>query len=100
MAETSILKQVLLEEFERNNHFIESAEKEVSQLPIGYISKKSINNKTYFYYQWREGDKIRSKYIKMKDVQILNKKIRRRKELEEAIRKAKNENRRIERALK
>jgi hypothetical protein len=100
MAETSILKQVLLEEFERNNHFIESAEKEVSQLPIGYISKKSINNKTYFYYQWREGDKIRSKYIKMKDVQILNRKIRRRKELEEAIRKAKNENRRIERALK
>ncbi len=100
MAEMSILKQVLLEEFERNNHFIESAEKEVSQLPIGYISKKSINNKTYFYYQWREGDKIRSKYIKMKDVQILNKKIRRRKELEEAIRKAKNENRRIERALK
>lgn len=100
MAKTSILKQVLLEEFERNNHFIESAEKEVSQLPIGYISKKSINNKTYFYYQWREGDKIRSKYIKMKDVQILNKKIRRRKELEEAIRKAKNENRRIERALK
>ncbi|HHW97919.1 hypothetical protein KBB45_05300 [Myxococcota bacterium] len=96
----SILKQVLLEEFERNNHFIESAEKEVSQLPIGYISKKSINNKSYFYYQWREGDKIRSKYIKMKDVQILNKKIRRRKELEEAIRKAKNENRRIERALK
>lgn len=100
MAEMSILKQVLLEEFERNNHFIESAEKEVSQLPIGYISKKSINNKTYFYYQWREGDKIRSKYIKMKDVQILNRKIRRRKELEEAIRKAKNENRRIERALK
>ncbi|HQC44688.1 MAG TPA: hypothetical protein PLC97_05635 [Myxococcota bacterium] len=100
MAKTSILKQVLLEEFERNNHFIESAEKEVSQLPIGYISKKSINNKSYFYYQWREGDKIRSKYIKMKDVQILNKKIRRRKELEEAIRKAKNENRRIERALK
>ncbi len=100
MAKTSILKQVLLEEFERNNHFIESAEKEVSQLPIGYISKKSINNKTYFYYQWREGDKIRSKYIKMKDVQILNRKIRRRKELEEAIRKAKNENRRIERALK
>ncbi|MBP8970923.1 MAG: hypothetical protein ACOX51_00325 [Myxococcota bacterium] len=100
MAEMSILKQVLLEEFERNNHFIESAEKEVSQLPIGYISKKSINNKSYFYYQWREGDKIRSKYIKMKDVQILNKKIRRRKELEEAIRKAKNENRRIERALK
>ena len=100
MAETSILKQVLLEEFERNNHFIESAEKEVSQLPIGYISKKSINNKSYFYYQWREGDKIRSKYIKMKDVQILNRKIRRRKELEEAIRKAKNENRRIERALK
>lgn len=100
MAEMSILKQVLLEEFERNNHFIESAEKEVSQLPIGYISKKSINNKSYFYYQWREGDKIRSKYIKMKDVQILNRKIRRRKELEEAIRKAKNENRRIERALK
>jgi hypothetical protein len=96
----SILKQVLIEELERNNHFIDSAEKEISQLPIGYISKKNINNKTYFYYQWREGEKIKSEYIKKKDVQNLDKKIKRRKELEEAVLKAKNENKRIERALK
>lgn len=96
----SILKQVLIEELERNNHFIDSAEKEISQLPNGYLSKKNINNKTYFYYQWREGEKIKSEYIKKKDVQNLDKKIKRRKELEEAVLKAKNENKRIERALK
>ena len=96
----SILKQVLIEELERNNHFIDSAEKEISQLPNGYLSKKNINNKTYFYYQWREGEKIKSEYIKMKDVQNLDKKIKRRKELEEAVLKAKNENKRIEKVLK
>lgn len=36
----SVLKQVLIEELERNNYFIGLAEKEISQLPIGYISKK------------------------------------------------------------
>lgn len=64
----SILEQVLIEELERNKNFIDLAEKEISQLPLGYISKKRINSKTYYYHQWREGEKIKSKYIKMNTV--------------------------------
>ncbi len=96
----SILEQILIEELDRNNRFIDLAEKEISELPSGYISEKNINGKNYSYHQWREGEKIKSQYIKNKDIDKLSKKISRRKELMEAVSIAKKENKRIERALK
>ena len=28
---------------------------QIGRLPKGYISKKTINGKTYYYHQWSEG---------------------------------------------
>ncbi len=36
---------------------------ELSELPKGYISKKKIKGKTYFYLQYPENGKLHSKYI-------------------------------------
>ena len=38
-------------------------QKEISELPIGYISKKTINGKTKQYLQWTENGKKKSKYV-------------------------------------
>ena len=54
-------------------------------------SEKNINRKNYSYHQWREGEKIKSKYIKNKDVEKLSNKISRRKELMEAVSLAKKD---------
>ena len=35
-------------------------QKEISELPIGYISKKTINGKTKQYLQWTENGKKKS----------------------------------------
>ena len=37
-------------------------QKEIAELPAGYISKKNINGKTRYYLQWTEDGKKKSKY--------------------------------------
>lgn len=55
---------------------------EISQLPIGYISKKNINGKTKYYLQWNEMGKKKSKYIDESLLSEITNKIERRKQLQ------------------
>ena len=55
---------------------------EISELPIGYISKKTINGKTKQYLQWTENGKKKSKYVDDAIVDDLRAKIERRRELQ------------------
>ena len=45
---------------------ITNLEKQISELPAGYISRKIINGKERFYLQWNDSGKVKSKYIKNK----------------------------------
>ena len=54
---------------------------EISELPIGYISKKTINGKTKQYLQWTENGKKKSKYVDDELAEELRAKIERRREL-------------------
>ena len=36
---------------------VEMLEQQIAQLPVGYISKKNIHNKTRYYRQWTENGK-------------------------------------------
>ena len=47
---------------------IRELERAISELPRGYISVKNINGKQRHYLQWREGSKIKSKYIRDADL--------------------------------
>ena len=55
---------------------------EISDLPIGYISKKTINGKTKQYLQWTENGKKKSKYVDDELAEELRAKIERRRELQ------------------
>lgn len=68
---------------------------ELNNLPKGYISKKKINGKYYYYYQYFNNGKKESVYIKNKDLELLQKKIKRRKELEKQIKKIEAKNRNL-----
>lgn len=62
--EISILQEELLEQYFRYKKNIECYEREINQINIkGSIQKKIINGKSYNYLQWRDQDKIKSKYI-------------------------------------
>ena len=58
---------------------------ELESLPKGYISKKIIHEKEYFYLQYKENGKIVSKYIKANDLPSLEEQLNRRKEIEKEI---------------
>lgn len=64
---------------------IERIENRIAELPNGYISKKTINDKTQYYRQWKEDGKLKSKYISAKDVETVREQIEERKKLEEKL---------------
>lgn len=36
---------------------------QISELPKGYLSKKTISGKTYYYHQWSEKGVKQSRYL-------------------------------------
>lgn len=58
---------------------------ELESLPNGYISKKHIHDKDYFYLQYKENGKLVSKYIKDADLDKLRNDLNRRNEIEKEI---------------
>ncbi|MDY0257292.1 hypothetical protein [Gudongella oleilytica] len=81
----SVLDNVLAEEYERMQRIRQAMQKELEELPQGYISKKKIKGNVYFYLQWRSGSKVLSKYVHPENLVEIEQKIKRRKELLKSI---------------
>ena len=64
---------------------LNALEKELSGLPVGYISRKTIYGKKKCYHQWMEDGKKKSKYVEDATADMLQKSFSRRKELQERI---------------
>ena len=60
----SVLDEVLKEEYDRLIRMRIAMSFEYEALPKGSISKKNIRGCDCYYLQYREGDKVISKYIK------------------------------------
>lgn len=57
-------------------------EKALAALPQGYISKKNLSGKTYYYLQNRSFGKMKSEYLKSDSVEAVSEQIRLRKQFE------------------
>ena len=99
MDSPSVLQMVLLEEYSRLLRMIEGINIELQTLPKGYISRKNIRGKETFYLQWREGEKIKSKYVSAKDIDELTKVVNRRQSLEKSLRANLKDLKKLESAL-
>ncbi len=64
-------------------------EKQIAELPIGYISRKMIHGKLRFYQQWTENGKIKSRYIKDGQLEALEEGIAKRRELQKQLKELK-----------
>lgn len=60
---------------------IDALEDKISKLPVGYVTKKTINGKAYFYHQWLENGKTKSRILQKDQVEALKEKIELRKAL-------------------
>ena len=70
---------------------IEELTKEIDLLPKGYISKKEIGGKIYFYHQWYENGSKKSFYLKNEELSIISEQLERRKELQKKLKTVKEE---------
>ena len=61
-------------------------EQQISNLPIGSITKKNVNGKEYFYHRWTENKKRLEKYIPADELDSIRVQISKRKELERELR--------------
>lgn len=99
--EDGVLKDVLIEEASRIQKIINIYKEELAELPKGYITTKNIKGKQYPYLQYRDGIKTKSIYIKGDDnLNELENKITRKKDLIQAIKRAESNLKSIERALR
>lgn len=96
----TVLDSVLQEEYERSKKMKVAMERELSTLPSGYISKKIINKKVYYYLQQRIGLKIIGAYIPLEEVQQIKDHVARRKQLEKSIRELEINIKKIKRVVK
>lgn len=65
------------------------------ELPSGYISKKTIKGKTYYYLQYFENGKKISKYIKQSELETIKKQLEKRDEVEEKLFKIESTSKRL-----
>lgn len=61
---------------------IAELENQIAELPIGSISKKTVNGNIYYYHRWYENRKRKEQYIPAGEFPILQEQIERRKALE------------------
>lgn len=95
----SVLEEVLLEEYDRSMRVISAIKAEQRTLPKGSVQEKLISGRKYLYLQYRDGDKIRSDYIKKMDVESIINGIRKRKENDVAIKELEKSIEQIRKAL-
>ena len=68
---------------------IEKITAQIGGLPKGYISKKQINGKVYYYHQWSQSGVKHSKYLRDNEIEPLAEQIEQRKALQEKLRNLK-----------
>lgn len=98
----SIVKDILSEEYDRLKKLLARYSKELSSFPKGSISVKNRNGVKYCYKAHREGQQILFEYIgkeSSKAVKELDQKIKRRKILNDKIKKIKENIKEIERSI-
>lgn len=95
----SILMEVLQEELDRLNRQEAVYKRDLEALPKGYISKKNIRGKLSYYLQWREGEKVVSKFISNDELPKIEMQVARRQQLEASLRRVKEDRKKLRKVL-
>ena len=66
-------------------------EQQISNLPAGSITKKTVNGKEYFYHRWTEDKKRKEKYIPVDELENFHAQIEQRKKLDQDLKALKRQ---------
>ena len=79
-----------MELYEIQNRVAE-LEQQISNLPAGSITKKTVNGKEYFYHRWTEDKKRKEKYIPVDELGNFHAQIEQRKKLDQDLKALKKQ---------
>ncbi len=99
----SVVYGVLQDELDRNRRMHIRYRKEIDQLPKGSLFQRKIGEHQYFYLNYRDKSKVVSKYLGRLDaikVEDMRKSISERKRYEDLLRKLRNEEKFIAKAIR
>ena len=74
-------------------------EQQISNLPAGSITKKTVNGKEYFYHRWTEDKKRKEKYIPVDELENFHAQIEQRKKLDQDLKALKKSDPYIDKKL-
>ena len=66
-------------------------EQQISHLPAGSITKKTVNGKEYFYHRWTEDKRRKEKYIPVDELENFHAQIEQRKKLDQDLKALKKQ---------
>lgn len=69
----------------RIDRMLESYTYEKEKLPKGSLSEKRVGDKTYYYLKYREGKKVISQYVPVKNAEEVREQIEHRRHIEVMI---------------
>ncbi len=81
----NLIINTVMQEKQRIDNMLLRYREELSRLPKGTISEKSVNGNIYYYLKYREGKKVISKYIKKNEVEDVRQQLERRHHIEAMI---------------
>lgn len=92
-----LIYSVLEDERKRSEYMLERYELELSSLPKGKLVPKITKTNTYYYLKYRDGKKIRAKYIGINkdDINHILEQLERRKIVEALIKELMKEQEKI-----
>jgi hypothetical protein len=98
----NMTKEMLREEYVRNLNMQKIYVREIEVLPRGSVVIKRSGNKDYCYLQYRDKDRIISKYIGHAETfaDRLRTEVAERRELQQVLRRLKQEAKYLEKALR
>ena len=97
----SLLREMILEESQRNLLMQREYQDKIDQLPKGTIVRKKVGNHEYYYLKYRNGKKTVTDYIgrDLKKVDEVKTQVEKRKHFEKMLAELKEENKLIDKLM-
>ena len=87
----NLILSTVLGEKHRIEYMLQKYTASLAELPKGTISEKTVNEKTYYYLKYRDGQKVVSRYVGRQEIDSLRQQINRRKHIETMIKSLQEE---------
>lgn len=87
----NLILHTVKQEKQRIEYMLGKYQAELSVLPRGTISTKTVGEKTYYYLKYRDGKKVISQYVGKKEIENIRSLVEKRRHIEAMVKSLQEE---------